>query len=73
MEHNAKSESINKRDDGWAGCRETLVPLGTVTGGAIGFGLGALIGMGFKKKGPVVQAIVDPVTGTYGAAVGMEF
>ncbi|MBI4411862.1 MAG: hypothetical protein HY541_05205 [Deltaproteobacteria bacterium] len=41
--------------------------------GAIGFGLGAAIGSAFKKKQPAVTTIIDPATGTYGAAVGMEF
>lgn len=54
-------------------CSAQMVPLGVVAGAGVGFGLGALIGMAFKKKQPAVQAIVDPVTGTYGASVGMEF
>ncbi|MBI2338852.1 MAG: hypothetical protein HYU99_00590 [Deltaproteobacteria bacterium] len=54
-------------------CRAVMIPVGIVGGGAVGFGIGALIGSAFKKKAPVVQAIVDPATGTYGASVGMSF
>lgn len=50
-----------------------LIPVGVVGGGAVGFGLGAAIGAAFKKKAPVVQTIIDPTTGTYGAGVRVPF
>lgn len=56
--------------ENWCGL---MISVGVVGGGAIGFGLGALIGSAFKKKEPVVQTIIDPATGMYGASVGMSF
>lgn len=50
-----------------------FIPVGVVGGAAVGFGLGAAIGSAFKKKAPVVQTIIDPSTGTYGAGVGISF
>lgn len=60
-------------EEGASTCRAFMIPVGVVGGGAVGFGLGAAIGSAFKKKAPVVQTIIDPATGTYGASVGMSF
>lgn len=54
-------------------CRSAFMPIGAAVMGVTGFGLGALIGSAFKKKEPIVQTIIDPTTGTYGASVGMSF
>lgn len=54
-------------------CRKSAMPIGAVLIGGVGFGLGALIGSAFKKKEPVARIILDPQSGTYGAAVNVKF
>ncbi len=54
-------------------CRAIMIPVSVVGGGAIGFGVGALIGSAIKKKEPTITTIIDSQTGTYGAGVQMPF
>lgn len=71
-------------------CRKGLTyGLLPVAGGAVGFGIGALIGSAFKKESPSAYSsdahtnqevlffeptlIVDPISGTYGIGGGVKF
>jgi len=55
-----------------ANCAPAMV-IGTVGAGAVGFGIGALIGSAFKKKDFGVSVSVDPINNNYGAALQKSF
>lgn len=54
-------------------CLEVVLPLSIVGVGALGFGLGALIGNAFEKGGPSVYLMADPQRSTYGAVLSSSF
>lgn len=54
-------------------CRGTAMPLGALTSGIIGFGIGAGIGALFKQKEIVPYVQIDPQGENYHLGARMEF